>query len=104
MLTRRRVSKFPDRVHILKCTSEHAAFLYNTRTLDFAFIDADHSYEGVMKDLSLWSAKIKEGGWIGGHDWSHHGTDDSVERAVKDFFVDKPIEVEPEANCWFVHL
>lgn len=37
--------------------------------LDFCYIDANHAYEAVIEDLTLWSPKVRSGGWIGGHDF-----------------------------------
>lgn len=49
--------------------------------LDFVYMDADHSYEGIMSDLNLYYPKIKKGGVIGGHDfWKP-----SVIKAVREF-------------------
>jgi hypothetical protein len=39
-------------------------------SLDFVYIDADHSYEGVSKDLALSFEKIKHEGIIAGHDYN----------------------------------
>ena len=36
---------------------------------DIIYIDADHSYEGVKKDILLAHQKIKPGGYIMGHDY-----------------------------------
>ena len=37
-------------------------------TIDFIFIDADHSYEAVKRDWSDWFPKLKPGGIIALHD------------------------------------
>ena len=37
-------------------------------SLDFIFIDADHTYESVKKDIELWTPKVKHEGIILGHD------------------------------------
>jgi predicted O-methyltransferase YrrM len=36
--------------------------------VDFLFIDADHTYEGVKRDFELYSTLVAEGGLIGFHD------------------------------------
>jgi len=37
-------------------------------SVDFLFIDGDHSYDGVMKDFKLYSKFVKSGGLIAFHD------------------------------------
>ena len=37
--------------------------ILNGRTIDFLFIDADHTYEGVKKDFEMYSPLVKGGGW-----------------------------------------
>ena len=36
---------------------------------DFIFIDADHTYEGISRDLVDWWPKMKKGGAFTGHDY-----------------------------------
>jgi predicted O-methyltransferase YrrM len=45
-------------------------------SLDFAYIDGDHTLKGIAIDLINVYPKIKDGGWIGGDDfcksiWQH---------------------------------
>ena len=49
-------------------------------SLDFFFIDASHTYKNVKKDLEAWIPKLKQDGWMLGHDIDYP----SVEAAVKD--------------------
>ena len=50
--------------------SVQAATEYDDASLDFVYIDADHSYESVTADINAWLPKIKSGGYLGGHDWA----------------------------------
>ena len=36
--------------------------------LDFVYIDGNHEYQYVSKDIELYYPKVKKGGFIGGHD------------------------------------
>lgn len=38
------------------------------QTLDFLFIDGDHTYEGVRKDFEMYSPLVKPGGFVAFHD------------------------------------
>jgi predicted O-methyltransferase YrrM len=49
-------------------TLEHVKQLLNGRLLDFLFIDGDHRYEGVKRDLEMYSPLVMKGGLIGFHD------------------------------------
>lgn len=64
----------------VKATSLDAAKQYADASLDFVYIDADHSYESVVADITAWKPKVKLNGFIAGHD--SHMTD--VLRAVRD--------------------
>jgi predicted O-methyltransferase YrrM len=42
--------------------------------LDFLFLDADHSYEGVKLDFELYAPLVRKGGIIALHDIAEHPT------------------------------
>lgn len=42
--------------------------ILNNRTVDFLFIDGDHTYEGVKKDFEMYSPLVNNVGIIGFHD------------------------------------
>ena len=42
------------------------------KTLDFVFIDGDHTFNNVMLDILLWTPKVRKGGIISGHDYYSH--------------------------------
>ena len=54
-----------------ECDSGEASTRYENASLDFVFIDADHSYEAVKRDIAAWLPKVKSGGVIAGHDYCH---------------------------------
>jgi predicted O-methyltransferase YrrM len=48
--------------------STEAAEILKDNYFDFIFIDADHRYEGIKKDLDVFLPKLAKGGTISGHD------------------------------------
>jgi len=60
----------PDYPNIVKVksTSVQAAQQYADHSLDFVYVDADHSYASVVEDITAWKNKVKHGGFIAGHD------------------------------------
>jgi len=38
-------------------------------SIDFLYIDGDHSLEGIYTDLYTWVPKVREGGIVAGHDY-----------------------------------
>ena len=69
---------FPDRVAIKRTSTIDAAKEVADGSLDFAFIDADHSYSGASGDIAAWGPKIRQGGMLCGHDYNWP----TVKRAV----------------------
>jgi hypothetical protein len=61
--------KFYPNVSLHRQFSTDFLPLLKDNTLDVVYIDGDHSYEGVKKDLEFSYSKIKKYGWIMGHDY-----------------------------------
>jgi len=59
---------FGTRYQYLNKTSEEASSHFPDEFFDYVYIDGDHSYENVLKDLHYWYPKVKVGGMIAGHD------------------------------------
>lgn len=75
------LSPYMNKVNILELTSVAAAEKIPDYSLDYIFIDGDHSYEAVTRDLRLYWNKVKPGGLFTGHDWVLN----DVKRAVTEF-------------------
>jgi glycosyltransferase involved in cell wall biosynthesis len=54
---------------VVKATSMDAARDVPDGSLDFAYIDANHTFDYVMEDLITWSRKVRKGGIVAGHDY-----------------------------------
>lgn len=57
------------RVQFHRTFSYRAAAALPDRHFDFVYLDGDHTYEYVLRDLLDYSAKIKDDGLILGHDY-----------------------------------
>jgi cephalosporin hydroxylase len=67
-------------VNAVRMDSVKAAELYADKSLDFVFVDADHTHDGVVADIRAWLPKVKKGGVLAGHDYtSHQGVHDAVD-------------------------
>lgn len=64
-----RLMEFGTRSVCLKRTSEQAVNFFKDNSLDFVYIDANHDYEGVRKDIEIWWPKAKSGSIFSGHDY-----------------------------------
>ena len=90
------------KVNAIRAASVEASSLYEDKSLDFVFIDADHSYEAVKEDLEAWFPKMKDGGTIAGHDYGN--PTNGVKPAVDEFFLEKDLEVATLRHLWKVYL
>jgi cephalosporin hydroxylase len=63
-----------QKLHLLRGNSHSEAVfrslvsVLSGRAIDFLFIDADHTYEGVRRDFQLYSPLVAKGGLIALHD------------------------------------
>ena len=87
-----------NNIEPIKSISWEASEGFNNASVDFVFIDADHTYSSVKKDIQSWLPKVKKGGIISGHDYFNPC---GVKQAVDEIFSDK---VEFYDKCWFVRI
>jgi hypothetical protein len=57
-----------EAVRPLILPSTDAARLFPNRSVDLVFIDGDHSYSAVKRDIAAWLPKVRPGGILCGHD------------------------------------
>lgn len=67
--TMENIKGMEDQGVMIRATSEVAADMFADGSLDFVYIDANHAYDFVKQDIALWYPKVKEGGYLGGHDY-----------------------------------
>lgn len=78
----KRVKDYKE-INKIKSNSMDAVSLFEDNSLDFIYIDGDHSYEAVKKDILSWRPKVKTGGIIAGHDYELY---EEVKKAVDEIF------------------
>ena len=61
-------AKYGARAIVLNMETWEAAEHVADGSLDCVFIDADHTSEGVRRDIEMWRPKIRAGGFLTGHD------------------------------------
>lgn len=87
---------------LIKGKSNEIVKEFEDESLDFVYIDANHSYEYVVEDIALWSKKVRKGGIVSGHDYD--------QPSIKKKSLDHPNVIEAvngwvksyEINPWFV--
>ncbi len=105
----------PYNATIVKGDSVEVAKTIPDGSLDFVFIDADHSYEAVKADIAAWAPKVRHMGIVAGHDYyvfESSGKDDVI-RAVDEWGKENQVPIlttaEDKENpvrddrqpCWF---
>jgi hypothetical protein len=90
---------YKDKVEFLHVSSEEFVKTIEDESLDFVFIDGDHSFEAALKDFQNYYPKVKTGGIFGGHDIQL----DSVRNALTYFLKEKSNEVIGVTNsAWYL--
>jgi len=62
-----RLSKY--NTHVMKQMSMDAVKEFKYESLDFVFIDSNHSFDYVMQDLIEWSKRVRNEGIVSGDDY-----------------------------------
>jgi predicted O-methyltransferase YrrM len=104
-LAQARLSKF--NVSFVRAHSGDAAPYVHDGSLDFVYIDGNHSYEYVATDLRRWSPKVRSGGIVAGHDFynfRHAGVVDAVtEYTERHGITEWHLCDEREPSWWWVN-
>lgn len=94
------VSNTRDLIEDVQGISWEVADKFDNSTFDFVFIDADHTYESVAKDIQAWYPKVKLGGILSGHDYPTWG---GVKKAVDEFVKRNNYKLQTfKGGVWFI--
>jgi SAM-dependent methyltransferase len=64
-----RLAEHDARLTVVRAHSAVAAHQFPAGSFDFVYLDADHTYEAVARDLRLYAPLVRPGGILGGHDY-----------------------------------
>ena len=111
---------------LIRKSSEEASKNIDDNSVDFVYIDGNHFYPAVKKDIETWWPKVRSGGIMGGHDydadvpvdfniddyiytWRVNEVHYGVVKAVRDFAIENNIELSSGKNLynstfdWWIH-
>ena len=85
-------------VKIIKDFSPQCAINVEDNSLDFIYIDGDHTYDAVSQDISAWWSKAKVGAIFAGHDYAECSIEENaiefgVIRAVDEFVLNNNLKL-----------
>lgn len=97
-----------SRVHIVRGFSIEVCETFADLKFDFIYLDANHSYDEIKKDIHHWYAKLKFGGMLSGHDYldgdipqGNFGVKKAVDEFAKEHNHEVFITDEPEWKSWY---
>lgn len=95
-----------NRRNIMCMDTADGAKYFDDGSLDFVFIDADHSYKGCRADIEAWHPKVRKGGWLCGHDYRNVDYPCfGVEQAVDEFVASTGLKLQLGDNfTWFTQI
>ena len=70
--------------------------------LDFIYIDGNHAYLPVLRDLEDYWPKVKTGGVFGGHDYYNQGKAREVKKAVDEWVAENNLKLFTDEVDWWV--
>lgn len=97
-IAQKRLSQYRNKIFVQKKSSEAVNDIPDD--LDFVYIDGNHTYEHVKEDIELYYPKIKEGGVLGGHDFSSSFL--GVCKAVMEFANKNNLKLQGGMFDWWI--
>ena len=92
----------------IKKDSADTAADFKDGSVDFVFVDADHSYDACNRDIVNWLPKLKEKGWMAGHDYFEGAVIKAVRntfgKGVEGFWLarDEGRQIQNNCKSWLV--
>jgi predicted O-methyltransferase YrrM len=89
-------------LNVHRRTSAEAASELRDDSLDFVFVDAEHTHDAVTRDLAAWWPKVRPGGLLAGHDYAHF---EGVTAAVDEFVANRGLRrvFRTSRSSWLIY-
>ena len=84
----------------MKMTSMDAVKRVPDNSLDFVFIDGNHSLQYVINDIAEWSKKVRIGGIVSGHDYWSSLSGRGFTKGLSPEQQLKLCQVKDAVDCW----
>jgi|TARA_B110000259_G_scaffold130501_1_gene147249 hypothetical protein len=104
------LKQYRDRIQFHRGFSSEMANTFSDESLDFVYLDANHSYAGCRDDIHAWYPKLKKGGLLCGDDYhpddtmDYNGSRFGVTKAVNEFAIQKTKNVSVDwCGDWYFH-
>lgn len=101
------IDQFADNpaVKVIKNWSVAAAGDVPDKSLDFVYLDANHTYEHVTADIAAWAPKVRPSGIVSGHDYTrrkrmNYGVKEAVQEYAKKYKKDLIIIKGDRSPSW----
>lgn len=91
------LSQYNARIEFIRKKSVDA--VNDIPTVDFIYVDGDHSYENVKCDIQLYHPKVRFKGVLGGHDYPYFP---GVFKAVNEFVETNKLKLHHKIADWWI--
>lgn len=101
-IAKKNLSKWGDRVEMIKEPAKKASYKFKKEELDFVFIDGDHSEDSAYTDMVKYYEKIKKGGIFSGNSYNLESIRKAIKRFQNETKARNPI-MKSRNNTWFFY-
>lgn len=100
-IAKKNFEEFGDRVEMIRSTSEEAVVRFEDNSLDFVFIDGDHSEQHVYNDMMKYYPKLKKGGIFAGNGYVFESVKVGIKKFQNETKVRTPIQKGGQSTWFF---
>jgi hypothetical protein len=90
---------YGTRCKLIRMTSEEASKKFKDESLDFVFIDGNH-YD-IENDIKYWESKVRDDGYIMGHDWMHPSFG-NITDFLLNYYGESVVGIDGPVHIWYV--